>query len=184
MPVNASFLLLKNMRLIYKNSVLFCTTRTRRIMHFQLKRLNTPSKRTQSAVCICLLAVFLIYFAPLYSQVANTLASKPTIIKNMAMEVMSTAGHDHSQMMPQKTNNRSAHEGHHGHHAEGESTNVLEACGYCSLLFHLNWIDTKTFELIPLAPSRYPNRVIATISHRYSVPVTSIQPRAPPVITI
>tara|TARA_R110001632_G_scaffold41641_2_gene104881 strand:- start:56673 stop:57149 length:477 start_codon:yes stop_codon:yes gene_type:complete len=157
-------------------------------MHFQLKRPNTPSKRTQFAVCVCLLAVFLIYFAPLYSQVAKTLSPKPTIIKNMAMEVtmtenMSTAGHDHSQMMPQKASNSSVHDGHHGHHAEGESTNVLEACGYCSLLFHLNWIDAKTFELIPLTQSRYPTIVTMTISHTYSVPFTSIQPRAPPAIT-
>ncbi|MFT6406124.1 MAG: hypothetical protein ACJA2U_002486 [Marinomonas primoryensis] len=157
-------------------------------MHFQLKRPNTPSKRTQFSVCVCLLAVFLIYFAPLYSQVANAFSPKPTIIKNMAMKVMmteniSTAGHDHSQMMSQKASNSSAHDGHHGHHAEGESTNVLEACGYCSLLFHLNWIDAKTFELIPLTQSRYPTIVTMTISHTYSVPFTSIQPRAPPAIT-
>jgi hypothetical protein len=167
-------------------------------MHFQLKPHNTPSKSTQFAVCVCLLAVFLIYFAPLYSQVANTLWPKPTIIKNMAMEVMmtenmptenmptenmSTAGHDHSQMMPQKASNSSAHDSHHGHHAEGESTNVLEACGYCSLLFHLNWIYAKTFELIPLTQIRYPTIITMTISHTYSVPFSSIQPRAPPAIT-
>ncbi|MDE8603050.1 DUF2946 domain-containing protein [Marinomonas sp. RSW2] len=156
-------------------------------MHFQLKRPNTA--HTQSAVCVCLFAVFLIYFAPLYSQVANAFSPEPTIIKNMAMEVMatenmSTAEHDHSQMMPQKASNSSAHDGHHGHHAEGESTNVLEACGYCSLLFHLNWIDAKAFELIPLTQSRYPTIVTMTISHTYPVPFTSIQPRAPPAITI
>ncbi|MCS7486858.1 hypothetical protein UA24_10425 [Marinomonas sp. BSi20414] len=107
----------------------------------------------------------------------------------MSMTSMVMPGHDHSKMLSeltdsQPTQTNSAHISHHGHHAHGESTNLLEACGYCSLLFHLNWIDAKTLELIPLRQNRYPNPVVATLSHKYHVPFTSILPRAPPVVFI
>jgi hypothetical protein len=158
----------------------------------------TKSTHTQLAVCVCLIAVFLIYFGPLFSQISNALSSQPTTtptsIENTGMEAMSMmsmamSGHDHSKMLSEHTDSQptqtnSAHISHHGHHAHGESTNLLEACGYCSLLFHLNWIDTKTLELIPLRQNRYPNPVAATLSHKYHLPFTSILPRAPPVVFI
>ncbi|MGO2356553.1 MAG: DUF2946 domain-containing protein [Marinomonas foliarum] len=163
-------------------------------MHFQLKapiqkgRLlkSHPNKRTQLAVCVCLFAVFLIYFGPLFSQVSNALSPQPTTMQ-MSMESMAMSGHDHAKMLSEQASNKptsSAHISHHGHHGHGESANLLEACGYCSLLFHLNWIDAKTFELIPLTQSRYPNIVTVTISHKYSVSFTSILPRAPPVTLV
>ncbi|WP_255829269.1 DUF2946 domain-containing protein [Marinomonas rhizomae] len=137
-------------------------------------------------MCVCLFAVFLIYFGPLFSQVSNALSSQPTTMQ-MSMESMDMSGHDHAKMFSEQASNTptsSAHISHHGHHGHGESANLLEACGYCSLLFHLNWIDAKTFELIPLTQSRYPNIVTVTISHKYNVPFTSILPRAPPVTLV
>lgn len=165
-------------------------------MHFQLKNpqlKSRPNTLTKFAVCVCLFAVFLIYFGPLFSQVSNALSSQPTTMQmsmgSMEMEAMEMTGHDHTKMLSEQANRKqkkasSAHISHHGHHAHGESANLLEACGYCSLLFHLNWIDAKTFELIPLTQSRYPNIVTTTISHQYDVPFTSILPRAPPVIFV
>ena len=101
---------------------------------------------------------------------------------------MGMPGHDHAKMLTEQKNNQpakssSSHMGHQGHHDHGDSANLLEACGYCSLLFHLNWIDAKAFELIPLTQSRYPNMVTTTLSHKHPVLFTSIQPRAPPAIT-
>ncbi|WP_421853299.1 DUF2946 domain-containing protein [Marinomonas sp.] len=165
-------------------------------MHFQLKSPQLKShqnKRTLFAVCVCLFAVFLIYFGPLFSQVSNALSAQPTTMQmsmgSMDMEAMAMTGHDHAKMLSEQANRKqkkasSAHISHHGHHAHGESANLLEACGYCSLLFHLNWIDTKSFELIPLTQSRYPNIVTTTISHKYLVLFTSVLPRAPPVIFV
>lgn len=147
---------------------------------------NHRHKHTQFAVCASLLAVFLIYFGPLFSQISNALSSQPTTMQ-MSMESMDMSGHDHAKMLSEQASNKptsSAHISHHGHHGHGESANLLEACGYCSLLFHLNWIDAKTFELIPLTQSRYPNIVTVTISHKYNVPFTSILPRAPPTILV
>ncbi|WP_212918613.1 MULTISPECIES: DUF2946 domain-containing protein [Marinomonas] len=165
-------------------------------MYFQSKSSQLKSHRnklTQFAVCVCLFAVFLIYFGPLFSQISNALSSQPTMapmsMENMEMEAMGMPGHDHAKMLSEQANSKqkrvsSAHISHHGHHAHGESANLLEACGYCSLLFHLNWMDAKTFELVPLTQSRYPNMVTTTISHKYNVPFTSILPRAPPVISV
>ena len=166
-------------------------------MHLQLeayKPKNHQNKRKLFAVCVCLFAVFLIYFGPLFSQISNTFSSQPTMtpmsMESMDMKTMEALGHhDHAKMLSEKANSNqthisSAHISHHGHHAHGESANLLEACGYCSLLFHLNWIDAKTLELIPLTQSRYPTMVTATISHKYHVPFTSILPRAPPVISV
>lgn len=164
-------------------------------MHLALKK--PYESRTQFAVCVSLLAVFLIYFAPLLSQLSNTFSSQPvseipltidTMSSMQAMpaevrpmsENMSAAGHDHAQMVAREKTSHSNHKGHEGHHAQGESTNVLEACGYCSLLFHLNWIDVKTFELVPLLQSRYPTIVTTTIARKYPALFTSLQPRAPP----
>ena len=141
-------------------------------------------------MCISLLAVLLIYFGPLFSQISNALAPQSNMIHMGGMSMnMSSSGHDHAKMLAdqakvQQAQTNSAHISHHGHHNHGESANLLEACGYCSLLFHLNWIDTKTFELVPLSPTRYPNIVTYTLSHKYLVPFTSILPRAPPTYTI
>jgi|UniRef100_A6VWL5 hypothetical protein len=165
-------------------------------MYFELKSPKLKSHRnklTQFAVCVGLFAVLLIYFGPLFSQISHALSSQPTMtsmsMESMEMKTMDMLGHDHAKMLSEQANSKqkrvsSAHISHHGHHAHGESANLLEACGYCSLLFHLNWIDAKTFELIPLLQSRYPNMVTATISHKYHVPFTSLLPRAPPVISV
>ncbi|RBP80539.1 DUF2946 family protein [Marinomonas rhizomae] len=102
---------------------------------------------------------------------------------------MHSGEHKHANMLSEQESSKqpplnSAKVSHHEHHDHGENANLLEACGYCSLLFHLNWIDAKTFELIPLNQSRYPDIVTTTISHKYHVPFSSIQPRAPPVIFV
>lgn len=102
---------------------------------------------------------------------------------------MDMTKHDHTKMLTEQKNNQvenphSTHMGHQGHHDHGDSANLLEACGYCSLLFHLNWIDAKTLELIPLKQIRYPNIITSIISHKYHVPCTSIQPRAPPALLV
>ena len=164
-------------------------------MHLPLKK--PFNSLTQFAVCLSLFAVFLIYFAPLFSQISNTLSSQsvsespltidamssmqamPAEVRPMS-ENMSAAGHDHAQMVAREKTSHSNHKGHEGHHAQGESTNILEACGYCSLLFHLNWMDVKTFELVPLLQSRYPTIVTTTIARKYPALFTSLQPRAPP----
>jgi len=98
--------------------------------------------------------------------------------EDRSLKNMTAVGHDHAKMAAHES-----HQGHEGHHAQGESTNVLEACGYCSLLFHLNWIDVKTFELVPLLQSRYPTIVTITIARKYPALFTSLQPRAPPAKT-
>jgi hypothetical protein len=158
-------------------------------MNFDLK--SHRNKFARFAVCVGLFAVFLIYFGPLFSQISNALSSQPTTMSMGGMSVQNMESpehdHDHAKMLSEHANSEqtqvsSAHISHHGHHAHGESANLLEACGYCSLLFHLNWIDAKTFELIPLAQSRYPNMITTTISHKYHVSFTSILPRAPPII--
>ena len=147
------------------------------------------NKLTHFAVCVCLFAVFLIYFGPLFSQISNALAPQSSMMQMGGMSMnMHASGHDHAKMLLEQSKNKpvpiaSAHISHHGHHNHGESANLLEACGYCSLLFHLNWIDAKTFELISLTQAPYPNIVTTTLSHKYHVPFTSILPRAPPTIS-
>ncbi|NVK75396.1 MAG: DUF2946 domain-containing protein [Oceanospirillaceae bacterium] len=166
-------------------------------MNFQLKSLPLEGRKlktrrnmlTRFAVCVCLFAVFLIYFAPLFSQISNALSPHSTMMPMGSMSMdMPMSSHIHDKMLAKHSHHQTSqespvHAGHHGHHNHGENANLLEACGYCSLLFHLNWIDAKTFELIPLIPSPYPNIVTIILSHKYDVPITSIQPRAPPAIS-
>ncbi|MGB0782293.1 MAG: DUF2946 domain-containing protein [Marinomonas sp.] len=154
------------------------------------------SRHAHFAACVSFFAVFLIYFGPLFSQVSNALSSQPSTMSmqmsmaGMTSESMTMSNHDHANMLSEQANRKSAnsahgsHHQHQGHQGHGESANLLEACGYCSLLFHLNWIDAKAFELIPLTQDRYPNMVTTTISHKYHVPLTSILPRAPPTIAL
>ncbi|WP_368073958.1 DUF2946 domain-containing protein [Marinomonas sp. FW-1] len=135
-------------------------------------------------MCASLLAVFLIYFGPLFSQISNALSPQPTTIQ-MSMESMAMSGHNHAKMLSEQASNTqvsSAHISHHGHHGHGESANLLEACGYCSLLFHLNWIDAKNVELIPLEHIRYPHITTKTLSHKHHLTFPSLLPRAPPAL--
>ncbi|MBJ7537685.1 DUF2946 domain-containing protein [Marinomonas transparens] len=167
-------------------------------MHLQLKRpYNTL---TQLAVFVCLFAVLIIYFAPLFSQVSNALTPhtqpasflkkanvKNVHIKGSGLESMTMAGYDHTKMLHHEHSEANQNtqiaswDSHQGHHIEGESINVMEACGYCSLLFHLNWLDVKSFEIIPITLGRYPNVVTTTITRKCCFPLTSATPRAPPI---
>ncbi|WP_227804045.1 DUF2946 domain-containing protein [Marinomonas profundi] len=146
-------------------------------------------------MCVCLFAVLLIYFGPLFSQISNALSPQTTTTRmsiqslsahTMNTQTMDMTGHNHAKMLAKQTSNTpvAIEHSHTGHHAQGESTNLLEACGYCSLLFHLNWIDAKTFDLIPLIQSHYPNRIIAQISHKHPVRFSPILPRAPPATSV
>nr|WP_277749213.1 DUF2946 family protein [Marinomonas hwangdonensis] len=138
---------------------------------------------------MCLFAVVIIYFAPLFAQIGNALSPQPTT-STMALKVTNTAEHHHAKTPLEETSRHHSviesthtdHSGHHGHHGTIESINLLEACGYCSLLFHLNWIDSRPFELIPLAQSLYPKVATLATSHKQFIPHTSKHARAPPII--
>ncbi|MGJ8646886.1 MAG: DUF2946 domain-containing protein [Marinomonas colpomeniae] len=163
--------------------------------------------KIQFAVCLCLFSVLIIYFAPLFSQIAQAF---PEAIKTQSIaptSIMVMQEHDHEKMGHHlQTSNikqtsaqisdkhvsinehsghqgHQDHQGHQGHHAEGAATNLLEACGYCALLFHLSWLDVKTFNITPIKPIHYPNLVFSTVSRKYHLPFTSILPRAPPHLT-
>jgi hypothetical protein len=163
-------------------------------MYMQKTTFRLKQAKTQFAVCLCLFSVLIIYFAPLFSQIAQTF---PEAVKTPSIaptSIMVRQEHDHEKMGPSNIKLASAqtsdkhvsiteHSGHHGHHAEGAATNLLEACGYCALLFHLSWLDVKTFNIIPIRPIHYPNLVFLTVSRKYHLPFPSILPRAPPHLT-
>lgn len=155
-------------------------------MAVNFQHIPPHNRQTTLAVCVCLFAVVIIYFAPLFVQIGNALSPQPTT-GTMALKVTNTAEHHHAKTPIEETSSNysaidSAHSAHHGHHATIESINLLEACGYCSLLFHLNWIDSRPFELIPLAQSLYPKVATLATSHKQVIPHTSKHARAPPII--
>lgn len=155
-------------------------------MAVNFQHIPPHNRQTTLAVCVCLFAVVIIYFAPLFAQIGNALSPQPTT-GTMALKVTNTAEHHHAKTPIEETSSNysaidSAHSAHHGHHATIESINLLEACGYCSLLFHLNWIDSRPFELIPLAQSLYPKVATLATSHKQVIPHTSKHARAPPII--
>ena len=76
-----------------------------------------------------------------------------------------------------------SHHGHHSHHGHTNgSINLLEACGYCALLFHLSWLDVKTFDIIPLDFEPYPSVFYAVLVRKYLAIFTPLKPRAPPTL--
>lgn len=158
-------------------------------MAVNFQQIPPHNRQTTLAVCVCLFAVVIIYFAPLFAQIGNALSPQPTT-STMALKVTNTAEHHHAKTPIEETSSHHSaidsahtdHSGHHGHNATIESINLLEACGYCSLLFHLNWIDSKPFELIPLAQSLYPKVATLATSHKQVIPHTSKHARAPPII--
>ncbi|WP_353668136.1 DUF2946 domain-containing protein [Marinomonas sp. THO17] len=94
--------------------------------------------------------------------------------------------HSKSNMMKTPSSTQSTHHNHLGHHHHGHnngSINVLEACGYCSLLFHLSWLDVKTFDIIPLDFEPYPSVFYAVLVRKYLAIFTPLKPRAPPVVS-
>jgi len=148
----------------------------------------TPSQsihkaKTHFGVFLALFCVFLIYFGPLYSQLADTLQDR----------VATATEHSHSaQHHPVSTKPSTDHKSppqsvsantmeHHGHHNQIEgSTNLLEACGYCSLLFHLSWLKAQSFTIVPLEKEPYPSIIYATLVRKYLAIFTPLIPRAPP----
>jgi hypothetical protein len=166
-------------------------------MKMQKKIWHSQQAKTPFAVCLSLFSVLLIYFAPLFSQIAQALPEKTVTTSSIrSTHTMVMSKHDHAKMShhtqesnikqtlhQQTIETHTLHSGHHGHHAEGEVTDLLEACGYCALLFHLNWLEAKTFDIIPIKPTHYTSSVFATASRKYYLSFPSILPRAPPQLT-
>ncbi|KZN13296.1 DUF2946 domain-containing protein [Marinomonas sp. TW1] len=150
-------------------------------------RLSIHKAKTHVGVFLALFCVFLIYFGPLYSQLAKTL--QDSVSTPMAAEHSHSAQQHHGSThhatdhplphSPQPASSNTM--GHHGHHTQIEgSTNLLEACGYCSLLFHLSWLDARSFTIVPLDKETYPSIIYATLVRKYLAIFTPLNPRAPP----
>ncbi|AEF55044.1 hypothetical protein Mar181_2006 [Marinomonas posidonica IVIA-Po-181] len=155
--------------------------------------LHLPNAKTHFGVLFGLFCVFLIYFGPLYSQLAKTLQddeSTSTIAAKHSShqhhqdahiatnQATDPTPHKHHKSAKPATSNSMEH---HRHHAKIEgSTNLLEACGYCSLLFHLSWLNTKSFTIVPLEKESYPSVIYATLVRKYLSIFTPLNPRAPP----
>ncbi|WP_394180289.1 DUF2946 domain-containing protein [Marinomonas posidonica] len=150
--------------------------------------LSIHKAKTHVGVFLALFCVFLIYFGPLYSQLAKTLQASSVATQAAVQHSHSTQQHHDSthhatgHPLPhfsQPANSNSMR--HHGHHPQIEgSTNLLEACGYCSLLFHLSWLHAQSFTIVPLEKEAYPSIIYATLVRKYLAIFTPLNPRAPP----
>lgn len=165
--------------------------------------------KTPFGVFLALLCVFLIYFGPLYSQLVELIQERQTntFMTGQVVNQSSTSTSDlhqhHSNLHPTpamahatslnqaieqadqaiEPTHSSLHHGHHGHHSDADgSINLLEACGYCALLFHLSWLDVKTFDIIPLDFEPYPSVFYAVLVRKYLAIFTPLKPRAPPTL--
>jgi len=130
--------------------------------------------------------VLLIYFAPFFWQICSALVNPYSAYEHTFEEVRSTesqppshylfVGHDHHHY----SQFGFAPNVHQGALSPAQHINLFETCSYCSLLFHLNWIDVKPFELIALAKPTYPILFFATLSTRLHPRFSPLNPRAPP----
>ena len=108
----------------------------------------------------------MIYLAPLVSQAQ--MGSHHVGMTNMQDSELVICGLP-SEQTPK-------HSGVHVHELEA-------ACGYCALLFHLNWLDVQEFKLPKLVAQNY-ERVTAQTLRSKSAPINcSVNPRAPPRYT-
>jgi hypothetical protein len=141
---------------------------------------SIQQSKTEKSVLISLCSVLLIYFAPFFWQICSSLVNPYSF--------------DSSHLQSHKTKSYIAVGHDHHHYSERafasdetqitfgsrSQINLFETCGYCSLLFHLNWIDVKPFELIALAKPSYPILQLATLTASIPSRYTPLRPRAPP----
>ncbi|REG83257.1 DUF2946 family protein [Marinomonas pollencensis] len=142
---------------------------------------------------ISLFAMALIYTAPLLSQLnhasmdhASMMHSgmehnthAPSKLDKLAVDQQSTISPE--RFSEQETTNTAPHHANNNSHLLTADHFGLEAaCGYCTLLFHLNWLNAFSFELPVIPPPSY---------HVINTPIVGItlatiysdrQPRAPP----
>ena len=93
--------------------------------------------------------------------------------KGKAFSVAPPSHHlNHSATPTDLTNDNQAIATHH--------FGLEAACGYCTLLFHLNWLNVDTFSL-PAVPN-YPYDAVNTPLLAFELPTVyaTVQPRAPP----
>ncbi|MCZ2720927.1 DUF2946 domain-containing protein [Marinomonas sp. 15G1-11] len=147
-------------------------------MTFRLQSIQQT--KTEKSVLISLCSVLLIYFAPFFWQLCSALVdpysfdSSHDLSHNPKSYV--SVGHDHHQYT-QRTFSLKEPQLAIG---AASQLNLFETCSYCSLLFHLNWLDVKPFELIALAKATYPILFLATLATIINSRFTSLKPRAPP----
>lgn len=112
------------------------------------------------AIRLSLLAVLMLYMGPLYSQLTRPMPMHGV----MVMSSQTTQQH-HVQ----------------SHSAQHQTPlSHLEACGYCSLLFHLSWLQALA---VPLVTTQVPSLPLPTV-RRASAEEADVYspayPRAPP----
>lgn len=136
--------------------------------------------KTEKSVLISLCSVLLIYFAPFFWQICSVLVNPYSFNSSHSLsynaENYVSVGHDHHQY------SQSAFSLDEPKRILGAASqiNLFETCGYCSLLFHLNWLDVKPFELIALVKTTYPILLLATLTTSIASCFTPLRPRAPP----
>ncbi len=144
--------------------------------------ISNNAKPMRKAVLVSLFAMMLIYIAPLFSQLQMSTgmmhhSAMPYSMEGMSGDMEGMLGDMGAMRHP------ASHSTSHATHAMSHHHTGLEAaCGYCTLLFHLNWLSAPSFSLPALLQMAYLNYVLA-IHGRQSLDVYSaILPRAPPAI--
>jgi len=132
------------------------------------KHATAVSQIMRQNAFISLFAMALIYVAPLISQLNHA---------SMNHGAMNHESHQNTALSlaapPLSTSDNAAN--HFGLEA---------ACGYCTLLFHLNWLNVFSFSL-PLIPQQAYLAIAATILEIELPPTyAAIQPRAPPRLSL
>lgn len=128
----------------------------------------------QLSAMVGLFAMALIYVAPLISQ-----AQMKGHMDGMAMASMHATS-DHEQTDPNQPYKRLSVYNHSLSHHKAHSHGLEAACGYCTLLFHLNWLSAPTLSL-PILPQNSYLKIVAHTQQQISRPIyNSAQPRAPP----
>ncbi|MEL0624115.1 DUF2946 domain-containing protein [Marinomonas arenicola] len=132
------------------------------------KHATAVSQIMRQNAFISLFAMALIYVAPLISQLNHA---------SMNHGAMNHESHQNTALSlaapPLSTSDTAAN--HFGLEA---------ACGYCTLLFHLNWLNVFSFSL-PIIPQQAYLAIAATILEIELPPTyAAIQPRAPPRLSL
>ncbi|ODC02610.1 hypothetical protein BFW38_02640 [Terasakiispira papahanaumokuakeensis] len=124
------------------------------------------------AVGLSLLAVLMLYLGPLYSQLTRPAPMPSGMVMahqfSAQQQSTSTDAVTHTLVQPHHAGDHHSHLSH------------LEACGYCSLLFHLSWMQALA---IPLVTTQVPSLPLPAVRHASADEAdvySSSYPRAPP----
>lgn len=127
---------------------------------------------------ISLFAMALIYIAPLISQL-NHASMNHGAMNHESMNHGAMQHESHQNTAPSLAAQTLATSDSAANHFGLEA-----ACGYCTLLFHLNWLNVFSFSL-PIIPQQAYLAIAAAILEIELPPTyAAIQPRAPPRLSL